>query len=418
MTSRRSGKARGRGRKGGPTTSARRGGDLGVFDSLCREILATQGRDVLRGGDPLGAEMWASYLVGLWRSSALIGEADAAAAIGGRMVTIAKRMGTPEAVICLRALGVVADGGLRQRARAAAEELACAGAQAPAWATAIGTAHATTAWRATDVCGDQDALMIGFAYSSGEEHCITVLVDHLLGGIAKDTAVLGPLIHVVESWRTASDIDLVEEPIGVAASRVVEAAERAGHVIDAPVSADFVDTAALLDSRLGPLAIPSLVSEPLRPDKREVLVKAFLADPAGIPYAADPSAWYLIDAAVDYRCEYHRADPLRWSPAAAEQLLLDFVPRKLSAGRDNLVRMPEVLRTWVRWAAARASMPGQLVASTLAAIDSVEDEFSEALDDERRWGPAKRIAMRMLAAGVDPSDLDSANAWLAAQLSA
>jgi hypothetical protein len=49
-------------RKGGRLTGVRRQGDLSGFDGLCREILSTQGRDVLRGGDPLEAELWASYL--------------------------------------------------------------------------------------------------------------------------------------------------------------------------------------------------------------------------------------------------------------------------------------------------------------------------------------------------------------------
>jgi hypothetical protein len=147
-------------------------------------------------------------------------------------------------------------------------------------------------------------------------------------------------------------------------------------------------------------------------------VKAFLADPAGAAYAHDPGAWYLIDCAVDFRCDHGGGDPLRWNPAVTAMFLLDFVPRKLSARRENLARMPEVLRCWVPWAARRASLPAHLASETLAVIDQVEGEFSESLDDESRWGPAKQLAMRMLAAGIDPSDFDSANAWLAAQRSA
>ena len=112
MSRSRTGKAKMRQRKGSRSTTSCRDGELAVFDGLCREILATQGRDVLRSGDPLQAEMWASYLVGLWRTSLLIGEPDPAAAIGGRMVSVAKRARTPEAVMSLRALAAVADGAL------------------------------------------------------------------------------------------------------------------------------------------------------------------------------------------------------------------------------------------------------------------------------------------------------------------
>jgi hypothetical protein len=418
MGTRRVGKAKSRERKRGRTTSGRRGGDLGVFDGLCREMVATQGRDVLCSGDPLQAEMWASHLVGLWHADVLIGEPDAAAAIGGRMVSIARRTRTPEAVMLLRALAAVADGGLRQRASAAVGELGDAGARVPGWVGAIGTAQPTTAWRATDLCGDQDAVMIGFAYPGCAEHSLTVLVDHPLGGIAKDAALLGPLHEVVGCWQATSDIELVEESIAVAAGRVIEAMDWTGRTIAAPVTDDYVATAALLTSRLGPIATPIGDSGQLAPQEREELVKAFLADPAGADYAHDPGAWYLIDCAVDFRCDYGGGDPLRWSPAVTTMFLLDFVPRKLSAHRDNLARMPEVLRCWVPWAARRASLPAHLVSETLASIDELEGEFGEALDDECRWGPAKQLAMRMLAANVDPSDLDSANAWLAAQRSA
>ena len=418
MSTKRTGKARSRGRKRGGAANGRRGGGLGMFDGLCREVLATQGRDVLRSGDPVQAELWASYLCGLWRTGGLIGEPDPAAAIGGRMVSIAKRARTPEAVICLRALAAVADGALRGRADAAARELAGSGAQAPGWVASIGTARPSAAWRATDRCGDQDALMIGFAYPGGAEHSITVLVDHVLGGIAKDASVLGPLADVVDLWRATPDIDLVEEPVTVAAGRIIEAVDWTSRTIDAPISGDYVDMVALLSSRLGPIAVPLADSEPMAPEAREALVQAFLADPAGARYAHDPAAWYLIDCAVDHRCDYQGGDPLRWSPGATELFLLDYVPRKLSADRDNLARMPEVLRAWMPWAAARGGLPAHLVAETLAVIDEVENDFVESLDDEGRWGPAKQMVMRMRAAGVDPSDVDSANAWLAAQLSA
>jgi hypothetical protein len=418
MGTRRVGKARTRERKRGRTTSGRRGGDLGVFDGLCREVLATQGRDVLRSGDPLQAEMWASYLVGLWRANILIGEPDSAAAIGGRMVSIAKRTRTPEAVMLLRALAAVADGGLRLQASAAVGKLGDAVARVPGWVGAIGTALPTTAWRATDLCGDQDAVMIGFSYPGSAEHTLTVLVDHPLGGIAKDAAVLGPLHEVVGCWQADSDIDLAEESIAVAAGRVIEAMDWTSRTIAAPVTDDYVDIAALLTSRLGPIATPMADSGPIAPQEREELVKAFLADPAGAVYAHDPGAWYLIDCAVDFRCDSGGGDPLRWSPAVTTIFLLDFVPRKLSARRDNLARMPDLLRSWVTWAARRASLPAHLVSETLAIIDEVEGEFGEALDDESKWGPAKQVAMRMLAAGIDPSDFDSANAWLVAQRSA
>lgn len=93
--------------------------------------------------------------------------------------------------------------------------------------------------------------------------------------------------------------------------------------------------------------------------------------------------------------------------------LFDFVPRKLSAGPDLLARVPGVLRAWVPWAAARASLPAPYAEETISFIDEFEGEFAEALTDEGRWGPVKRLVMGMLAAGIDPTDHDAADAWFA-----
>src|SRR5947207_2339261 len=93
------------------------GGDpLAVFDGLCMQMLAEEGREVLASGDPLDAEMWVSHLLGMFSNLPLVGEADAAEAIGGRLVSVAQRRRTPEAQMCLRAMAAVAGGGLARRA--------------------------------------------------------------------------------------------------------------------------------------------------------------------------------------------------------------------------------------------------------------------------------------------------------------
>lgn len=412
MSTRRTGKAKQRARRAARSSCKPADDSLAVFDGLIREILHTQGRDVLGSGDPLQAEMWASFLVGLFGSHPLIGEPDTVAALGGRFVSVARRTGTPVAGMSLRAIAAVASGGLARQAVTAARGSAALGSSAPAWVELIGTAEPTGAWRATDLCGDQDSVMVGFRYPDGAEHSIVVLIDHALGGIAKDIAVLGPLEQVAATWRGLSEVDLVDERAEIAAGRVVAAMELTSVTIDAPVGEDYRDYEALARARLEPIAVAPTGTGPLDPDEREALVRAFLADPAGSRYAHDPDAWFLLDVMVDYRCDAQRRDPLRWSAGAALLFLLDFVPRKITADLDNLARFPEVLRAWVPWAAERAGLPASIAEETLKVIDDVEPEFRGATADEARWGPAKTLAMSMLADGVDPSDVDAANAWL------
>ena len=64
------------------------------------------------------------------------------------------------------------------------------------------------------------------------------------------------------------------------------------------------------------------------------------------------------------------------------------------------------------WAATRSHLPTFLVQEALDVIDEIGDEALEALSDQSRWGPAKQVAMRMLADGVDLTDGDAVDEWL------
>jgi hypothetical protein len=389
-----------------------RGGDpLTIFDGLCVQTLVEEGREVVATGDPLDAEMWVSHLLGMFSGLPLVGKADAAEAIGGRLVSVAQRRRTPEAQMCLRAIAAVAGDGLARRAKKAIASLGTAATQVPAWTKMIGAAKATSAWRASDLCGDQDSVMVAFRYPDGTEHCLLVLIDHLLGGIAKDVAILSsPLAETLQQWE-GPEFDLVEEGVAEAASRVMAAVGVTARTIAAPITEDYTEAVALLSARFGPVAADLDVPAPLAVVEREDLVRQFLAAEPGRKFADDPDAWFLLDALVDFRCDAG-ADPLRWSDSAVELFLLHWVPRKLSAEEIVLQRAPEVLRAWVPWASACARLPAFLVEEALDAIDEIGDEALKALSDQSRWGPAKQVAMRMLADGVDPADGDAVDEWL------
>jgi hypothetical protein len=49
----------------------------------------------------------------------------------------------------------------------------------------------------------------------------------------------------------------------------------------------------------------------LSDEECEVLVGAFLSNPAGARYAEDQRAWFLTDAIVDFRCNSQARPPER-----------------------------------------------------------------------------------------------------------
>jgi hypothetical protein len=348
--------------------------ELEAFDDLCLEVLATQGPDVLKDRDALRAEEWASRLLGLFASLPVAGDDDPAEAIGGRLVMVARAAQSPEAMVCLKAVAAVSTGRLRQRASQAARALATAGVDAPAWAEAIGAAVPTEAWRATDCCGDQDSIMIGFVQPGGSEHSVVALLDHLLGGVAKDAGLAGPVDELLPTWLSDPDIALVAEPVPMAAARVVRAMGRN----DGTGTGDYRDTVALLQARLGRLAATVPDDPPMPADQRVELVQTFLDDPAGAGYVDDADARHLLAELVDYRCDHQGGDPRRWSPAAAERFLLDGVPQ-LAAEGHVVDRAVDVLWEWVRWAAPRADLPPTVASRTLTRIGQLESAFATAI---------------------------------------
>jgi hypothetical protein len=378
---------------------------------MCRKTLATQGREVFATGDPLEAEMWVSYLIGMFSGLPLIGEPDPAEAIGGRLVSVAQKRRTPEAQMCLRALAAVASNGLAGLAKKATDSLGMAASQGPSWTRMIGTAQATTAWRASDLWGDQDSIMVGFQYPDGSEHCALVLVDHLLGGIAKDATILWePIAEVLPGWE-GPEFELVEEGLAEAAGRIMAAVTVTERSIGAPITEDYTDAAALLKARFGPIAVKVSAPAPPPPTERKHLAREFLAAEAGRRFAHDPDACLLLDALIDWRCDAG-ADPLRWSDSAIELFLLGSVPRRLVAPDAVSRRVPEVLGAWVPWAATRAGLPEFLAQEALEMIAEIGDEALEALSDQTRWSPAKRLAMQMLGEEVDLTDGDAVGEWL------
>jgi hypothetical protein len=214
--------------------------------------------------------------------------------------------------------------------------------------------------------------MIGFVQPNGTEHSVVALIDHLLGGVAKDAGLAGPVDGLLPTWLSDPDIALVAEPVPTAAARVMNAIRQSSGVT---ATGDYRDAAALLQARLARLA-GTVPDEPSVPAvAREALVRSFLDDDAGAPYAASRP---LVEALVDYRCDQHGRDPQRWSPAAAERFLLDWVPQLAATGQD-VEQALDLLWEWVRWAAPRVDLPPTMASRTLTRIGQLEAAFTSAV---------------------------------------
>ena len=95
-----------------------------------------------------------------------------------------------------------------------------------------------------------------------------------------------------------------------------------------------------------------------------------------------------------------------WTPAQVRRALLEWIPEKVTAPREDLLDAPGTLRTLLRYLHAHGLRDPRGAARTdnESAIDAAGKEYPGALADPGRYGTAKTVVMSALDRGVDISD--------------
>src|SRR4051794_38643937 len=122
----------------------------------------------------------------------------------------------------------------------------------------------------------------------------------------------------------------------------------------------------------------------------------------------------VVETLVDLKADYlGDGQPGRWRSGDLSELLLEVVPRKISADDDWYAAVLPTTRAFLtrlhsRGELHRASAP---VASLLAELDDVEKQFMDAVHDPSRSGMAKAVLAAVGLEGIpDAADLDEAMA--------
>ena len=109
------------------------------------------------------------------------------------------------------------------------------------------------------------------------------------------------------------------------------------------------------------------------------LVAAFLASDAARVVREDGDTEDLVGTLIWFATDYGPGDPLRWSPVSVEIVMADWFPRKVRADRRYMGRMPDVLRSFIRYAHEVRSIPSHLTEETLEAVARWEPEYRRAV---------------------------------------
>lgn len=381
------------------------------------ELVLRAARDINRLGHALDAEMMGSALLG--SVYAIVEDGDRAAAVETFAAGFLRETATRRSATATTIRAVVAE----LTATTARPKVAN-----PPWLNAVGDVIPTGSYAYGDVFGDQISYLTTFRYRDenlgGPEHAVVVQIDHNLG-MVRDVFVTAPADDVVKQLRAL----LHDDPLGqfgdVAASTVRAEVERLMRVTDTmaklPGDESLATDRALAMARLR--LLPESSMEPGRPSltdaERDGTVAGFLAESAAALLAAGSArrreslvfcTRMIVDYAADHRCD---VDPLRWSPAAVEAFLLEWVPRNALLDQTDIELLPQVLDVWVEYSARlRGGLPTLAVATTRDAITANRAEFTTVSTSGERRSPATTAMARLVAEGVDPQDERAVASWL------
>lgn len=360
---------------------------------------------------PLQAEGFVSSVIGTWWQLP-------SQAFGPTLVAEARRAGDAGAVALLHGLAALAEPRVAALARSALDDRGSGDGDSdgtPAWAGSLGSAKVERCLAVTEDLGDNTQYILVCAYPGEEPHALVVLVDHNLGGIAKDlwaTDRAADLEAQAQATVAADpDLTLTEVDPADAKIRLGEAFAATDDAVEPPLGESFRDLRAVLLARLRTLPDGGSVPEPPPwPDARRAgLVEDFAASPevAELSSTDAEGARAFAKELVDFGCEYDRGQPLRVSPVKLEGFLLGWLPRTGLLDRRYVDVVPAVLQAWVRYAGRRNGLSAASVDGVLAAVRAFVPRFAETYDDPSAWGPA-RTAVESLLADLDP-DQDNAD---------
>jgi Domain of unknown function (DUF6398) len=268
----------------------------------------------------------------------------------------------------------------------------------PTWLTNLDRATVEGVVEMVHVLGDGDNIMIGMSLPGGCALSLVVYIDHNMGTLVKDAfAVPEPLETLIKHMQVAagdgpdttwSDLDPAD-----ARARIRDAVERSAITFPPfetdswPACRPLVEWAIAL--------LPTGGHGYQRPhwddDALTELTESFLASPFGVGFDnADHRG--LLESLLWFGTSYGPGDPLRWSPVAVEILLVDWIPRKIVADVTYLAKVPDLLRTFIRFCHQERGIRAALTADTLATVDEYEPQYQETIRSPRPQGPAALLA--------------------------
>ena len=315
------------------------------------------------------------------------------------------------AALALAIATMVPDDVLAQRIRGAVDPAVVS--SGPPWLASMGSIEITGAWLQTDVLGDGENVVVSWRWRGGGAATAFVYVDHNMGTLVKDAFVIPDEgQRLMAEYSVMQDESVTTVPLDPAATRarIVEAIESGERTVPPfetdswPASRPMVEWVV---RHLPEGGVGYERPEWLEADSERLLDDFISSQHGAVPGLRPEQVRDLADPLVWFASAYGPGDPLRWSPVSVEIVLADWYPRKvMGLPDDELVRLPDVLAGFVRFAHETTSIPRQLTDETMDAVERWRPAFLDAI--QRRDTTPVTNAMRLarIAAGFDADEYD------------
>ncbi|HEX6074602.1 MAG TPA: hypothetical protein VFZ32_04970 [Micromonosporaceae bacterium] len=396
-------------------------------------------RQMFQAAAPLGrlttgydAEVATSVLLGaVYARSSPIGRRETVTGFVDEFVKFLGRRRTGEAWAVLAGLAAVAPGAARERAARTVQRFAEHGLTGPPWIDQVGNVRCTGGWQVRDQYGDQTHYLVTYDYDSplvgGPEHAVGVLVDHNRR-LVTDLLVHYSAEETLAGWRQAAEGTsghVTVEPVEPALVRTgsEQPLRRTEELPEPPGGQRYLNNWAFTLARL--TLLPAAGEPTSQPVDTSALVRDFLesSDARRVMREMTPSVTdaaevvgYGVGLAVAYAADANSGDPLRWSPTAASEMLLEWAPTRRGLPPDAVAWLPEVLDAFVRYAADVRDLSEPATLATRLAIARASREYPGRMLGEPGGEPMDVVLERMVADGVDPTDEAASRRWLTAYL--
>lgn len=302
--------------------------------------------------------------------------------------------------------------GSRTVKRAASEALARLtgdGVYPPEWVAGIGKVVPGQAWRAYDVFGDRETVIVTFRYPDEAEHALLVGITLAasppavsIAGVSADAAdLLKEVRDAIEPHERFEEI-----PLADARRRIDGPLARAGEDSLIELGLEEILHVPVARSRVRRLPPPG-DAEPVTvvaAGDRAAAVDEFLRSSRAAE-AGDPAVTrFWAEVLTGYSGRTPGEQPGLVGPFRLGAMLLGYVAGTFTLTDAQRAGLETAVAAWVRWAAARRELDEAATGHLLAKLPEIFAEFPDAYDD-----PAN-IANRAYVRDVAASDTDAA--WL------